>query len=70
MVTERGDVCDVRIVDDGELCRGVPRRFVRPRAADDEEEQQLPWERKGKAAGRAKGKAKAKAKGAPKKGAR
>jgi hypothetical protein len=33
MVAERGETCDVRIIDDGELCRGVPRRLVRPLAA-------------------------------------
>ena len=29
VVADHGDTCDVRIVDDGELCRGVPRRHVR-----------------------------------------
>ena len=28
VVAEHGDTCDVRIVEDDELCRGVPRRLV------------------------------------------
>ena len=29
VVADHGDTCDVRIVEDGELCFGVPRRMVR-----------------------------------------
>ena len=29
VVADHGDTCDVRIVQGGELCTGVPRRFVR-----------------------------------------
>ena len=31
VVAEHGETCDVRIVEGGELCAGVPRRFVRVR---------------------------------------
>jgi len=29
VVADHGETCDVRIVEDGEVCRGVPRRMVR-----------------------------------------
>ena len=29
VVADHGETCDVRIVEDGELCRGVPRRLIR-----------------------------------------
>eukprot|EP00964_Phaeocystis_antarctica_P047593 scaffold27535_cov103-Phaeocystis_antarctica.AAC.1 len=29
IVADHGDTCDVRIVEDGTLCRDVPRRLVR-----------------------------------------
>ena len=29
VVADHGETCDVRIVEDGQLCRGVPRRLVR-----------------------------------------
>ena len=32
IVADHGDLCDVRIIDDGELCTGVQRRHVRPMA--------------------------------------
>ena len=35
VVAEHGDTCDVRIVEDDELCRGVPRRLVRERCGSD-----------------------------------
>ena len=33
VVADHGETCDVRIVEDGEVCRGVPRRLVRAMAA-------------------------------------
>ena len=33
VVADHGETCDVRIVEDGELCYGVPRRLVRAAAA-------------------------------------
>ena len=35
MVADHGDTCDVRIAEDKQLCRGVPRRLVRAQAAAD-----------------------------------
>ena len=35
VVAEHGETCDVRIVEDDELCRGVPRRLVRERCGSD-----------------------------------
>ena len=29
VIADHGETCDVRIVEDGEVCRGVPRRLVR-----------------------------------------
>ena len=31
VVADHGETCDVRVVEGGELCAGVPRRFVRVR---------------------------------------
>ena len=33
VVADHGETCDVRIIEDDELCRGVPRRLVREAAA-------------------------------------
>ena len=33
VVADHGDTCDVRIVEDGQLCRAVPRRLIRAAAA-------------------------------------
>ena len=33
VVAEHGETCDVRIVSDGEVCKGCSRRHVRPIAA-------------------------------------
>ena len=38
VVADHGDTCDVRIVEDGELCFGVPRRMVRAMVAEAEAE--------------------------------
>ena len=35
VVADYGDTCDVRIAEDKQLCRGVPRRLVRAQAAAD-----------------------------------
>ena len=35
VVADHGETCDVRIVEDDELCRGVPRRLVRERCGSD-----------------------------------
>ena len=32
VVADNGATCDVRILEDGELCEGVPRRYIRPLA--------------------------------------
>ena len=34
VVADHGDTCDVRIVEDGELCTSVPRRLVRAAQAE------------------------------------
>ena len=34
VVADHGETCDVRIVEDGEVCRGVPRRLVRAMDGD------------------------------------
>ena len=35
VVADHGDTCDVRIAEDKQLCRGVPRRLVRAQVAAD-----------------------------------
>merc|ERR1712127_820508 len=38
VVADHGETCDVRIVEDGEVCFGVPRRMVRAMEAEAEVE--------------------------------
>ena len=41
VVADHGETCDVRIVEDGEVCCGVPRRLVRAMEAEAEAEAEV-----------------------------